>query len=124
MRIRMVRFWIGLLITAATATAQPTPSIASGNSTTGWYWFGPKTVFPGFNAWFYFPTPRWKVPVTCSATGNRCDTSGSGYTPTGTETYVFLTATTAPTGMDIVGEGAPAAYNICNVSGTTFQLCQ
>lgn len=104
--------------------AQPFPNLGAGNSTSGYTWFGPKTVFPGFTSWYYFSFPNWRVPVTCSATGNTCDTAGSGYTPLGTETNVRVIATTVPSGMDTSLEGTWAQYKICNVNGTQFQLCQ
>ncbi len=113
-----------LLFSSASLRAQPKPVLGWGTPAAGWQWWGPKTVYPGHTAYYSFSAPRYRVPVTCSASGNTCDTSGSGYTPLGTQTNVYVTATTVPTGLETMTEGFYATYDLCNVSGTTFKLCR
>src|SRR6185295_18644591 len=100
----MGRFLSGLLFIIS-VSSQPLPNLSSGSINAGYAWFGPKTVYPGFTYYYGFPFPRWRVPVTCSASGNTCNTSGSGYTPTGNETDVWVTAATPPTGLDTMATG-------------------
>jgi hypothetical protein len=117
----MVRF-LGGILAITVAVGQPLPNLGYGSAASGFNWAGPKNLYPGYAHHFSFPGIYWRVPVTCSATGNTCDTAGSGYTPTGTEIGVFVTATTPPTGMETMIAGVSANYKICNVSGTQFQL--
>jgi len=117
----MGRF-LGGILAISIASAQPVPVLGLGSDNSGYTWFGPKTVYPGFSHYYTFPRTSWMVPVACAASGNTCDTAGSGYTPTGNEVGVIVTAATVPTGMDTYGESIPATYKICNVSGTRFQL--
>ncbi len=119
-----MRWLMGLLV-ACCLGAQPLPNLGFGSVNAGMAWFGPKTLYPGYAHYFLFPVAKWRVPVTCAASGNTCDTAGSGYTPTGSETNVLVTADTLPTGMDFTEtQYRFANYKICNVSGTTFQLGQ
>ena len=125
----MMRFLAGILAITA-AAGQPLPNLGWGSLNAGYAWYGPKNLYPGFTQYFTFPYFRWRVPVTCSATGNTCDTAGSGYTPTGSETGVQVTADVLPAGMDsqtisgAVTGLVYAQYAICNVVGTTFRLGQ
>lgn len=111
------------LVSAGALCAQPKPVLGFGGNASGWYWWGPKTVYPGFTTYYNFAAPAYRIPVTCSASGNTCNVSGSGYTLTGTETNVVIEATTVPTGLETMLESFPAIYDLCNEVSTTFQFC-
>lgn len=131
--MRLLCVW---LISAVSALAQ-VPTLGWGTSTTGSSWDGPKTVIAGHQSLYAFYNIRWSVTVTCTSATSRCDTAGSGYTPTGTEGTVYFASTATapgyvvppatagtPLGVITMYGNALATYNICNVSGTTFQLGQ
>ncbi len=72
----MGRFLVGILAITI-ASAQPVPVLGLGSDNSGYTWFGPKTVYPGFSHYYTFPRTSWMVPVACAASGNTCDTAGS-----------------------------------------------
>jgi hypothetical protein len=113
---------LGGIVAITVAVGQPLPNLGFGSANAGPGWYGPKNLYPGYSQYFSFPSVYWRVPVTCSATGNTCDAAGSGWTPLGTETGVRVTAATPPTGLETQKASYVASYKLCNVSGTTFQL--
>src|ERR1700733_4295220 len=121
----MGRFLYGILAITI-ASAQPVPILGLGSDNAGYLYFGPKTVYPGFSHYYTFPRTGWAIPVTCAATGNTCNASGSGYPPTGNEMFAIVIGTTMPVGLISMSadgqEGDPVFYKFCNVSGTQFQL--
>jgi hypothetical protein len=119
----MGRLLVGILAIIV-ASGQPLPNLGFGSANAGPGYYGPKNVYPGYSQYFAFSSIYWRVPVTCSATGNTCDAAGSGWTPLGTETGVQVTAITPPAGLETQKAAYVANYKICNVAGTVFQLGQ
>ncbi len=119
----MRKLLVAFCLIAASLCAQPKPVLGYGSNVFGWHWFGTKTAYPGYSGYIVFSDVNYSVDVTCAASGNTCDFSGSGYTPTGMETGIIVEATTMPTGMSVMREGYPPVFNACNLSGTTIQLC-
>lgn len=124
-----------ILFLLAGITLAQTPTMGWGTDTNGRFWSGPKTLIAGGQSMYWYK-PQYAVTVTCDNTTDRCDTAGV-VNPTAMTGTVYFTSTAnspsyvippvtpgTPLGLITQYGSTLATYNVCNISGNTFQLCQ
>jgi len=111
------RLILAFIFLASCLSAAPFPHIRVNDFT------GPRTVIAGSRTFFAF-TPYLAFNATVNASTNVFTVTGGTYTPVNGDIITPESTGTLPSRMYTIVNGHWPSYDVCNVSGSTFQLRQ